>query len=122
MDVAACNTFRDFLWLPSRTKLIPWPGIRAAAAERALDRQAWQDALKNLAPLEFKKPQQVGRLARSCARCSRSGYCSATPPSVRPGSRDVQLIQIQAWLMVLFAMIVIWRQKIWKLLRPEKPV
>eukprot|EP00955_Chlamydomonas_euryale_P069610 360508-Chlamydomonas_euryale.AAC.11 len=43
----------------------------------------------------------------------------------RPGSRGLLLIQVQAWLMVLFAMIVIWRQKIWKLpvvLRLEKPM
>eukprot|EP00955_Chlamydomonas_euryale_P104812 365595-Chlamydomonas_euryale.AAC.15 len=44
------TTFRDFLKLPGHTKLIPWLEIRAAAAERALDRQAWQDAIKNLAP------------------------------------------------------------------------
>eukprot|EP00955_Chlamydomonas_euryale_P014524 156297-Chlamydomonas_euryale.AAC.1 len=41
--------------------------IRAAAAERALATQAWRDAIKNLAPLEFKNPQQVGRMTRS--RC-----------------------------------------------------
>eukprot|EP00955_Chlamydomonas_euryale_P048103 353872-Chlamydomonas_euryale.AAC.16 len=29
-----CTTFRDFLKLPGRTKLIPWPEIQAAAAER----------------------------------------------------------------------------------------
>eukprot|EP00955_Chlamydomonas_euryale_P029542 311521-Chlamydomonas_euryale.AAC.1 len=52
------TTFQDFLDLPGHTKLIPWPAIRAAAAERALDRQAWRDAIENLAPLEFKKPQQ----------------------------------------------------------------
>eukprot|EP00955_Chlamydomonas_euryale_P035808 350242-Chlamydomonas_euryale.AAC.1 len=52
-DVQVCNpgvhkegsgggtTFRDFLKLSGHTKLIPWPEIRAAAAERALDRQAW---------------------------------------------------------------------------------
>eukprot|EP00955_Chlamydomonas_euryale_P050959 354720-Chlamydomonas_euryale.AAC.1 len=38
-----------------------------------LDRQAWQDAIKKLAPFEFKKPQQVGRMTRSCARRGRSG-------------------------------------------------
>eukprot|EP00955_Chlamydomonas_euryale_P027705 292430-Chlamydomonas_euryale.AAC.1 len=43
-------------------------------------------------------------------------------PSVQPDSRGVLFIQVQAWLMVLLAMIVIWWQKIWKLLRPEKPV
>eukprot|EP00955_Chlamydomonas_euryale_P065555 359264-Chlamydomonas_euryale.AAC.3 len=36
--------------------------------ECALDRQAWQDAIKNLAPLQLQKPQQVGRMTRSCAR------------------------------------------------------
>eukprot|EP00955_Chlamydomonas_euryale_P048412 353956-Chlamydomonas_euryale.AAC.1 len=39
-------------------ELIPWPEIQAAAAERALDRQACRDAIKNHAPLEFKKTQQ----------------------------------------------------------------
>ena len=67
------TTFRDFLKLSGRTKLIPWPEIRAAAAERALDRQAWRGAVKNLAPLEFKKPQQVGRMTRSSARHGGSG-------------------------------------------------
>eukprot|EP00955_Chlamydomonas_euryale_P094646 364874-Chlamydomonas_euryale.AAC.4 len=67
------TTFRDFLKLPGHTKLIPWPDIRAAAAERALDRQAWRDAVKNLAPLEFEKPRQVGLMTRSCARRDGSG-------------------------------------------------
>eukprot|EP00955_Chlamydomonas_euryale_P034090 349686-Chlamydomonas_euryale.AAC.9 len=114
------TTFQDFLKLPGHTKLIPWPEIRAAAVERALDRQAWRDANKNLAPLEFKKPQQDGDMTRS--RRGGSGYCCATLPSVRPGSRGVLLIQVQAWFMVLFAMSVTWRNKIWKSLRPEKPV
>eukprot|EP00955_Chlamydomonas_euryale_P118063 366517-Chlamydomonas_euryale.AAC.3 len=98
------TTFRDFLKLLGHTKLIPWPEIRAAAAERALDRQAWRDSIKNLAPLKFKKPQQVGHMTR-----------------VRPGSRAVLLIRVQACFMVLVAMIVIWRQKVWKILRPGKP-
>eukprot|EP00955_Chlamydomonas_euryale_P012771 137896-Chlamydomonas_euryale.AAC.7 len=51
------TTFQDLLKLPGHTKSIPWPGIRAAAAERALDRQAWRDTVENPAPLEFKKPQ-----------------------------------------------------------------
>eukprot|EP00955_Chlamydomonas_euryale_P034172 349707-Chlamydomonas_euryale.AAC.1 len=38
------TTFRDFLELPGHTKLIFWPKIRAAMAERALSRQAWRDA------------------------------------------------------------------------------
>eukprot|EP00955_Chlamydomonas_euryale_P058965 357254-Chlamydomonas_euryale.AAC.2 len=67
------TTFWDVLKLPAHTKLIPWPEIRAAAAERALDRQAWRDAIENLAPLEFKKPQQVGHMTRSCARRGGSG-------------------------------------------------
>eukprot|EP00955_Chlamydomonas_euryale_P023635 249543-Chlamydomonas_euryale.AAC.1 len=67
------TTSRLFLKLPGHTKLIPWSEIRAAAAERALDRQAWRDAIKNLAPLAIKKPQQVGRMTRSCARCGGSG-------------------------------------------------
>eukprot|EP00955_Chlamydomonas_euryale_P118423 366540-Chlamydomonas_euryale.AAC.7 len=44
------TTLRDFLKLPGHTKLIPWPEIRAAAAERALDRQALRDAINNFAP------------------------------------------------------------------------
>eukprot|EP00955_Chlamydomonas_euryale_P045597 353185-Chlamydomonas_euryale.AAC.1 len=67
------TTFRDFVNLPGYSKLVPWPEIRAAAAERALDRQAWRDAITHLAPLEFKKPQQVGRMTRSCARRGVSG-------------------------------------------------
>eukprot|EP00955_Chlamydomonas_euryale_P115281 366338-Chlamydomonas_euryale.AAC.17 len=39
------TTFRDFLKLPYHTKSIPWPEIPAAAALRALDRQAWRDAI-----------------------------------------------------------------------------
>eukprot|EP00955_Chlamydomonas_euryale_P068536 360147-Chlamydomonas_euryale.AAC.6 len=62
------TNFRDFLKLPGHSKLIPWPEIRAAAAERALDRQAWRDVIQNLAPLEFKKPQQAGSMTRCCAR------------------------------------------------------
>eukprot|EP00955_Chlamydomonas_euryale_P086767 364244-Chlamydomonas_euryale.AAC.2 len=62
------TTSQDLLKIPGHTKLIPWPEIRAAAAERALHRQAWWDNIKNLAPLEFKKHQQVGRMTRSCAR------------------------------------------------------
>eukprot|EP00955_Chlamydomonas_euryale_P028497 300376-Chlamydomonas_euryale.AAC.1 len=52
------TTFRDCLQMAGRTKLIPWPKIREAAAECALDRHAWRDAIKNLAPLEFKEPKQ----------------------------------------------------------------
>eukprot|EP00955_Chlamydomonas_euryale_P004774 51205-Chlamydomonas_euryale.AAC.1 len=36
---------QDFFKLPGHIKLIPWPEIRAAAPERALDRQAWRDAV-----------------------------------------------------------------------------
>eukprot|EP00955_Chlamydomonas_euryale_P080265 363402-Chlamydomonas_euryale.AAC.6 len=53
------TSFRDYLKLPGHTKSIPWPEIWEAAAECALDRQAWQDAFKNLAPLQFKKPKQA---------------------------------------------------------------
>eukprot|EP00955_Chlamydomonas_euryale_P021035 222850-Chlamydomonas_euryale.AAC.2 len=67
------TTGRDFLKLPGPTLLIPWPEIRAAAAERALDRHAWRDAIQNLAPFELEKPQQVGRMTRSCARRGESG-------------------------------------------------
>eukprot|EP00955_Chlamydomonas_euryale_P089694 364487-Chlamydomonas_euryale.AAC.19 len=44
----------DFPKLTGYTKLIPWPEIRAAVAEYAV--QAWHYAIKSLAPLEFKKP------------------------------------------------------------------
>eukprot|EP00955_Chlamydomonas_euryale_P067426 359836-Chlamydomonas_euryale.AAC.1 len=36
-------------------------------------------------------------------------------------SWGVLLIRVPAWLMVLCAMIVIWLQALWKLLRPDKP-
>eukprot|EP00955_Chlamydomonas_euryale_P086489 364218-Chlamydomonas_euryale.AAC.9 len=39
------TTFWDVLKLPGHTKLILWPEIRSAAAERALDGQAWRAAL-----------------------------------------------------------------------------
>eukprot|EP00955_Chlamydomonas_euryale_P039225 351330-Chlamydomonas_euryale.AAC.2 len=39
------TTFRYFVKLPGHTKLISWPEIRTAAAERALYRQAWRDAI-----------------------------------------------------------------------------
>eukprot|EP00955_Chlamydomonas_euryale_P003033 32085-Chlamydomonas_euryale.AAC.4 len=46
------------------TNFIPWPEIQAAAAaERALDRHAWRDDIKSIAPLEFMKPQQPGSAA-----------------------------------------------------------
>eukprot|EP00955_Chlamydomonas_euryale_P056479 356438-Chlamydomonas_euryale.AAC.3 len=63
--------------------------IRAAAAERAVDRLACRDAIKNLAPLQFKKPEQVGRVTRSCARRGGSGLRCAALPIVQPGSRGV---------------------------------
>eukprot|EP00955_Chlamydomonas_euryale_P063458 358672-Chlamydomonas_euryale.AAC.5 len=57
--------------VPGHTKLIPWPEIRAAAAERALDRQAWRDAIKTL--LRWK----AGRMTQSCAHGGKSGECCA---------------------------------------------
>eukprot|EP00955_Chlamydomonas_euryale_P015629 167265-Chlamydomonas_euryale.AAC.3 len=65
------TSFRDFLKLPGHTKLIPCPEIQAA--DCASDRQAWRDTIQNLAPLEFKKPQQAGRMTRYCARRGGSG-------------------------------------------------
>eukprot|EP00955_Chlamydomonas_euryale_P059658 357442-Chlamydomonas_euryale.AAC.6 len=115
------TTFWNLLKLPGHIKVIPWPEIQAAAAEVPLDSQAWRDAIKSHAPEEFKKPQQVGRMTRSCAHRGGSGYCCATLSSVRPGSRGVLLIQVWAWLMVLIAMIVTWRRKMRKLLHLEKP-
>eukprot|EP00955_Chlamydomonas_euryale_P116864 366442-Chlamydomonas_euryale.AAC.29 len=64
---------RKALVVAPRTKLIPWPGVRATAAQRALDRKTWRDAVENLVPLRFKKPQQVGRMTRSCSRHGGSG-------------------------------------------------
>eukprot|EP00955_Chlamydomonas_euryale_P085093 364051-Chlamydomonas_euryale.AAC.17 len=52
------TTFRGFLKLTSCTNFVRWPEIRAAAAGRALNRQAWREAIQNVAHLEFKKPQQ----------------------------------------------------------------
>eukprot|EP00955_Chlamydomonas_euryale_P068969 360290-Chlamydomonas_euryale.AAC.1 len=66
-------TFWGFLKLPGHTKLIPLPQFRAAAAEHALDRQGLRDTTTNLAPLEFKKPQQADRMTRSCAHRGVSG-------------------------------------------------
>eukprot|EP00955_Chlamydomonas_euryale_P082633 363751-Chlamydomonas_euryale.AAC.1 len=51
--------FLEFLKLPGHTKLIPWPEIQAAEVEHALDRQAWRDAIKSLALLEFKIPNRL---------------------------------------------------------------
>eukprot|EP00955_Chlamydomonas_euryale_P112285 366122-Chlamydomonas_euryale.AAC.17 len=64
------TTSRDFLKLPGHTKLIPWPEIQATVAKHALDRLAWRDAIKKLAPLEFKKLKQIGRMTvyRAVAR------------------------------------------------------
>eukprot|EP00955_Chlamydomonas_euryale_P028998 305814-Chlamydomonas_euryale.AAC.2 len=50
--------FWDFLKLPGHTKSIPWPGIRAAAAQRASGTRAWRGAIQKLAPLEFKTPNK----------------------------------------------------------------
>eukprot|EP00955_Chlamydomonas_euryale_P054271 355760-Chlamydomonas_euryale.AAC.4 len=50
------TTFRDFLKLSGHTRLNPWPEVQAAMAERPLDRQAWRDALRILAPLESVRP------------------------------------------------------------------
>eukprot|EP00955_Chlamydomonas_euryale_P079345 363288-Chlamydomonas_euryale.AAC.10 len=55
--------------------------IRGATRKRSKQRQRNMpragrpggDAIKNLAPLEFKKPQQVGCMTRSCARRVRRG-------------------------------------------------
>eukprot|EP00955_Chlamydomonas_euryale_P059149 357291-Chlamydomonas_euryale.AAC.4 len=54
-------------------------------------------------------------MTRCCARHGGRRQSCATLPSVRPSSRGVLLIQVQAWPMVLFAMIVIRRQKIWNI-------
>eukprot|EP00955_Chlamydomonas_euryale_P037116 350660-Chlamydomonas_euryale.AAC.4 len=50
------HRFWDFLNLTGHTRLIPWPEIRAAAAEYAMDRQAWQEAIEYLAPLKLQAP------------------------------------------------------------------
>eukprot|EP00955_Chlamydomonas_euryale_P035680 350199-Chlamydomonas_euryale.AAC.2 len=74
--------FGGFLNLTGRTKLIPRPEIHAAAAERASERQAWPEAMENLAPLEFNKPQLVGRMTWSSAR--RGGRRNAVHLSTLP--------------------------------------
>eukprot|EP00955_Chlamydomonas_euryale_P050410 354548-Chlamydomonas_euryale.AAC.12 len=53
------TTFRDFLKLPGHTTLAPWPEIRAVAAKRALDRQAWRDPIKNLVPMKLRSPDRL---------------------------------------------------------------
>eukprot|EP00955_Chlamydomonas_euryale_P084365 363954-Chlamydomonas_euryale.AAC.9 len=40
-------------------------GAHVRMNEDCLPRQAWRDAINNLAPLEFEKRQQVGRITRS---------------------------------------------------------
>eukprot|EP00955_Chlamydomonas_euryale_P059341 357353-Chlamydomonas_euryale.AAC.1 len=39
--------------------MVLWPETGAAAAECALDRQAWRNAITHPAPLEFKSPGQL---------------------------------------------------------------
>eukprot|EP00955_Chlamydomonas_euryale_P034331 349754-Chlamydomonas_euryale.AAC.9 len=46
--------FGDILKLTGRTKSIILPEIRGAAAEQALDKQAWREAIANVTPLELK--------------------------------------------------------------------
>eukprot|EP00955_Chlamydomonas_euryale_P069748 360571-Chlamydomonas_euryale.AAC.2 len=67
------TTFRAFSSCLATLNLSLGREISAAVAERALDRQAWRDAIKSLARLEFKKPQQVGRMSRLTARRGGSG-------------------------------------------------
>eukprot|EP00955_Chlamydomonas_euryale_P099675 365234-Chlamydomonas_euryale.AAC.1 len=72
---SGCGTaLWDFHKLSGRTKLIPWPEIQAAAAERALHRQAWRDPKPYQKPcsLGMKKPQEVVHTTRSTARQSGS--------------------------------------------------
>eukprot|EP00955_Chlamydomonas_euryale_P037169 350677-Chlamydomonas_euryale.AAC.3 len=73
------TTFRDFLKLSD---------VQATAAERALDRQAWRNAVQSLATLEFKRHPQIGRIARSSARCGGSGRRCATLSDVRPAAKE----------------------------------
>eukprot|EP00955_Chlamydomonas_euryale_P039470 351398-Chlamydomonas_euryale.AAC.7 len=94
------TTLRDLIKLPGHAKLILWPEIRASAAERALDRKAWRDAIKNLAPMEFQKPQQVGRMTWFGAR--RDGNVGLVADAV---CNDCDLAA-----------------EVMDLLRPEKPV
>eukprot|EP00955_Chlamydomonas_euryale_P020976 222402-Chlamydomonas_euryale.AAC.2 len=57
--------------LPGHTKLLSWPEIRAAAAECALNRQAWRDAVKNLLRCSLRSTVQAGRLVNGalCNDC-----------------------------------------------------
>eukprot|EP00955_Chlamydomonas_euryale_P075756 362430-Chlamydomonas_euryale.AAC.15 len=73
--------FQDFRKLTSHAKLIPWPEISAAAAERALDRQALRDANKQPALVEFKMRQQVERTSWSSDRRD-GGPKSAVDPGL----------------------------------------
>eukprot|EP00955_Chlamydomonas_euryale_P103590 365507-Chlamydomonas_euryale.AAC.7 len=94
------TTFWDFIKLPGHTKFIPWLEIRAAVAERVLDRQAWRDAIKNLTPLNLKssnKSDVLHGLALAVA-----GVANVVQPFLACGP--------------------VAKQKIWKLLCPEKPV
>eukprot|EP00955_Chlamydomonas_euryale_P095620 364948-Chlamydomonas_euryale.AAC.12 len=83
-------------WTSSRylATLDPWPAIRAAAAEHALDRQAWWDAITSLAPMEFKTPQQVGRMTRSRpvngALCNDCDLAAEDIEVVAPGKASVK--------------------------------
>eukprot|EP00955_Chlamydomonas_euryale_P004982 53023-Chlamydomonas_euryale.AAC.1 len=103
------TNFRDFVKLPGHTKLITWPEIRAAAAGRALDRQAWRDAIRNLAPLEFKKPQQVKRMTRSFAHrggspslvngalCNGCDLAAENMAVIASGKASVKSVNACAW-------------------------
>eukprot|EP00955_Chlamydomonas_euryale_P052894 355305-Chlamydomonas_euryale.AAC.2 len=70
--------FRDFLKLTGCTKLITRPDIGALATERTLDSQACREATEPVAPLQFKKPQQVERMTRTSAGRGGSSHCCAT--------------------------------------------
>eukprot|EP00955_Chlamydomonas_euryale_P047144 353596-Chlamydomonas_euryale.AAC.6 len=71
------GTFSSYL---ASNQLIPWPEIPAAAAKRALDRQALRYAIENLASLEFDQRSDLMRSSNSGRRCGvlASGKASET--------------------------------------------
>eukprot|EP00955_Chlamydomonas_euryale_P079553 363312-Chlamydomonas_euryale.AAC.2 len=53
------TTLQNVCELSSRAQVIQWPEIHAAAAQRALNRQAWWDAVKDTDPSAFRSPNGV---------------------------------------------------------------
>eukprot|EP00955_Chlamydomonas_euryale_P115184 366333-Chlamydomonas_euryale.AAC.10 len=77
-----------------------------AAAERALGRQAWRDAITNLAPLKFKKPQQVGHMTRSCAR--RGGNANVVQPFLACDTKIRKLLRLEKPVQRVRSVPIAW--------------